>query len=89
LLVDCGPDLRQQLLAAELGAVDGVLVTHGHADHCHGIDDLRQVAANRGELVPLLRATGTLAGLATDSAMCLKEARLISRRWFLTSSAVA
>jgi phosphoribosyl 1,2-cyclic phosphate phosphodiesterase len=65
LLVDCGPDLRQQLLAAELGAVDGVLVTHGHADHCHGIDDLRQVAANRGEPVPLYARPETLAGLAT------------------------
>jgi phosphoribosyl 1,2-cyclic phosphate phosphodiesterase len=41
LLVDCGPDLRQQLLAAEVDQIDGVLVTHDHADHCHGIDDLR------------------------------------------------
>jgi phosphoribosyl 1,2-cyclic phosphate phosphodiesterase len=44
LLVDCGPDLRQQLLAAGAGRVDGVIVTHDHADHCHGIDDLRPLA---------------------------------------------
>lgn len=41
VLVDTGPDLRQQLLAAEVTALDGVLFTHEHADHTHGIDDLR------------------------------------------------
>jgi phosphoribosyl 1,2-cyclic phosphate phosphodiesterase len=46
ILVDTSPDLRQQLLAAGTGWVDGVLYTHDHADHTHGIDDLRQVAFN-------------------------------------------
>jgi phosphoribosyl 1,2-cyclic phosphate phosphodiesterase len=40
-LVDCSPDLREQLLEAEVSRVDGVLITHSHADHTHGIDDLR------------------------------------------------
>ena len=53
LLVDCGPDLRQQLLLADVSTVDGLIVTHDHADHCHGIDDLRQVAANKGAAVPI------------------------------------
>ena len=44
ILVDCGPDLRQQLLAAEVGRLDGVIVTHAHGDHCHGIDELRPIA---------------------------------------------
>lgn len=44
MLVDCGPDLRQQLLRAEVGRLDGVIVTHAHGDHCHGIDELRPVA---------------------------------------------
>jgi phosphoribosyl 1,2-cyclic phosphate phosphodiesterase len=43
ILVDTGPDLRTQLLAAEVGAVDAVIWTHEHADHVFGIDDLRQV----------------------------------------------
>jgi phosphoribosyl 1,2-cyclic phosphate phosphodiesterase len=64
LLVDCGPDLRQQLLSAEIGTVDGVIVTHDHADHCHGIDDLRQIAANRGGPVPLHARQETLDALA-------------------------
>lgn len=43
ILVDTSPDMRQQLLAAEVGTVDAVIWTHEHADHVFGIDDLRQV----------------------------------------------
>ncbi len=53
LLVDCGPDLREQLLAAGIAEIDRVIVTHDHADHCHGIDDLRQVSQQIGRQVPL------------------------------------
>jgi phosphoribosyl 1,2-cyclic phosphate phosphodiesterase len=45
MLVDCGPDLRQQLLGADVNRLDGVIVTHAHGDHCHGIDELRPVSA--------------------------------------------
>lgn len=41
LLVDTGPDLREQLLDADIAHLDAVLYTHEHADHTHGIDDLR------------------------------------------------
>jgi len=53
MLVDCGPDLRQQLLAAEAGVLEGVIVTHAHGDHCHGIDELRPVSQAFGGPVPL------------------------------------
>jgi len=46
LLIDTPPDLREQLLDAEIGAIDGVAFTHDHADHTHGIDDLRILAFN-------------------------------------------
>ncbi len=41
LLVDTSPDLREQLLGADVQKLDGILFTHEHADHTHGIDDLR------------------------------------------------
>ena len=63
LLVDCGPDLREQLLAAEVAGVDRVIVTHDHADHCHGIDDLRQVAHHLRRPVPLHARSDTLRRL--------------------------
>ena len=44
MLVDCGPDLRQQLLDAQVNRLMGVVVTHTHGDHCHGIDELRPVS---------------------------------------------
>ena len=53
LVVDCGPDLRQQLLEAEVDRIDAVVVTHDHADHVHGIDDLRPLAQVLKRPVPV------------------------------------
>jgi len=46
VLIDTSPDMRQQLLDAGVGVLDAVLFTHGHADHVHGIDDLRMIVFN-------------------------------------------
>jgi phosphoribosyl 1,2-cyclic phosphate phosphodiesterase len=43
VLIDTSPDMRQQLIDAKVSGLDGVVYTHAHADHVHGIDDLRQV----------------------------------------------
>ena len=43
VLVDTGPDLREQLLTMRIQHLDGVLLTHDHADHTHGIDDVRAI----------------------------------------------
>jgi phosphoribosyl 1,2-cyclic phosphate phosphodiesterase len=43
ILVDTGPDLREQCLDAGIGAIDALFYTHAHADHLHGIDDLRAI----------------------------------------------
>lgn len=50
ILIDTPPELRLQLLAAKVGALDAVLFTHDHADHLHGIDDLRILSWRDGEL---------------------------------------
>jgi len=60
ILVDCGPDLRQQLLDARVGTLDAVIVTHTHGDHCHGIDELRPVSAAISGPVPLYGRRETL-----------------------------
>jgi phosphoribosyl 1,2-cyclic phosphate phosphodiesterase len=51
ILVDTGPDLREQLLSARVSHIDAVFLTHDHADHSHGIDDLRQVFHAMGQPV--------------------------------------
>lgn len=51
ILVDTGPDLREQLLDAQVATLDAVLWTHEHADHCHGIDELRSVYFNNRDTV--------------------------------------
>ena len=49
VLVDTSPDMRAQLLDAGIGRLDGVVWTHSHADHVHGLDDLRQIVFNTRE----------------------------------------
>lgn len=61
ILVDTGPDMRAQLLAAGVGRVDAVIWTHEHADHTHGIDDLRQLFHARGAPLPGYARPETLA----------------------------
>lgn len=53
VLIDTSPDLRAQLLDAGVGLIDGVVYTHSHADHVHGIDDLRMVVFNRRARLPV------------------------------------
>ena len=53
VLIDTSPDMRQQLLDAGVGNLDAVIYTHGHADHVHGIDDLRMIVFNQRERLPV------------------------------------
>ena len=63
LLIDAGPDLRQQALAAGIGHVDAVLLSHAHADHVAGIDDLRPLNFARRGHIPLYGSRHTLAAV--------------------------
>lgn len=68
VLVDTTPDLRSQLLAAGTGLLDGVAFTHPHADHIHGIDDLRTVVQNRRGRLPVWADSDTAQLLMTRFA---------------------
>ena len=63
VLVDTSPDLRAQLLRHEIDRVDAVLWTHDHADHCHGIDDLRVMRYGRSNPVPGFASETTVSRL--------------------------
>ena len=63
VLVDTSPDLRQQLLDADVSRLDGVIYTHDHADHVHGIDELRALNRLQRQWIDLYADTGTLNGL--------------------------
>ena len=64
ILIDTPPELRLQLLSAGVSHVDAVLFTHEHADHTHGIDDLRAMSARQKTHLPMYGSAGTLRALA-------------------------
>ncbi|MEL7164972.1 MAG: MBL fold metallo-hydrolase [Pseudomonadota bacterium] len=53
VLIDTSPDLRNQLLSTDTGRLDAVIYTHAHADHVHGIDDLRMIVFNMRARLPV------------------------------------
>ncbi len=63
ILVDTSPDLREQLLRHGIDRLDAVLWTHDHADHCHGIDDLRVMRYGRSNPVPGFASPATVERL--------------------------
>lgn len=64
ILVDTSPDLRQQLLDAGVSRLDAVLWTHNHADHAHGLDELREICRLMQKPIPVFGMAGHLADIA-------------------------
>jgi phosphoribosyl 1,2-cyclic phosphate phosphodiesterase len=69
-LIDTSPDLREQLLDANVARLDGVLFTHDHADHTHGIDDLRPFFIHHRRRVDIYSDAPTAAVLHTRFEYC-------------------
>lgn len=68
VLIDTGPDLRAQLLDAGVGTLDAVVYTHAHADHVHGIDDLRMIVFNLRRRLPVWADAETTEALLSRFA---------------------
>lgn len=75
LLIDTSPDMREQLLAAEVTRLDAVLYTHMHADQAHGLDDLRGLALVNRARVPVHAHPSDLAELTDRFPYCFKQIR--------------
>ncbi len=63
ILIDTNPDLRQQLIVNEIDKIDSVLFSHAHADHIHGINDLRAINLANGSKLPVYADKNTMKSL--------------------------
>jgi phosphoribosyl 1,2-cyclic phosphate phosphodiesterase len=70
VLVDTAPDMREQLLAANIGRLDAVLITHDHADQLHGMDDLRVITLNMQHRLDLWSDRRGLDGVMKKFGYC-------------------
>jgi len=75
ILIDTPPELRLQLIAAGVDRIDAVLFTHDHADHTHGIDDLRAITVRRAAPLMLYGSADTLASLRRKFAYIFDDRR--------------
>jgi phosphoribosyl 1,2-cyclic phosphate phosphodiesterase len=73
VLVDTSPDLREQLLDVDVDWLDGVFYTHEHADHTHGIDDLRSLFIKRHQRVDVYLDDNTAAMMHTRFGYCFES----------------
>jgi phosphoribosyl 1,2-cyclic phosphate phosphodiesterase len=73
ILIDTGPDLRSQALRENIKRVDAVLYTHTHADHLHGIDDLRAFCVLQRKQIPLYAKEDAAAHISNKFGYTLRE----------------
>lgn len=79
ILIDTSPDLRSQILSEGIERIDMVLFTHDHADHTHGLDDLRTFAYGREEPIPAYMSRDTHATLSRKFSYAFESTHTNSR----------
>ena len=72
VVIDTGPDFRQQMIAAKVVDIDAVLYTHAHADHLHGIDDIRGYFHNSHRRIPIHADVFTMDRIRAGFGYCLE-----------------
>ncbi|WP_310620071.1 MBL fold metallo-hydrolase [Flexibacterium corallicola] len=99
IVIDTGPDIREQFLSANVQSLDAIVYTHAHADHIHGIDDLRFFSIVQKKLLPVFMDLETSQRLRQAFDYCfqtpsgsgyppiMEECRIISKQEFVISGA--
>ena len=72
VVIDTGPDFREQMILAQVPSLDGVVYTHPHADHIHGIDDLRGYVITQRRLIDIWADDSTMERLREAFGYCFK-----------------
>lgn len=75
LVIDCGPDFREQMLGAMVRHIDAIVLTHPHADHIHGIDDVRSYVLDSRRRVPILADRDTAERVEQAFGYCFATPR--------------
>jgi phosphoribosyl 1,2-cyclic phosphate phosphodiesterase len=70
IVIDTSPDLREQLIDAQVDHIDAVFLTHEHADQTHGIDDLRSVVLHQRRRIPLFLSQSTGKDILVRFSYC-------------------
>ena len=84
VMIDAGADLREQLLAADVKVLDGLLITHPHADHIFGLDDVRQLAITHKSSINIYMDEPTSNIVMSAFGYCFKQAHNSSYPAFCT-----
>ncbi len=88
VVVDTGADLREQLLTANVRSIEGVVLTHSHADHIFGLDDLRQMAINLRRPIDVWLDEATRTQVMAAFGYCFHQAQGSSYPSFCTEKSL-
>lgn len=72
IVIDTSPDFRAQMLMADVRQIDAIVYTHAHADHIHGIDDVRSYVFSQGQMIPSYADAATASRLHEAFGYCFQ-----------------